>query len=51
VQADDFKRKLREVLQRETLNSCTINIRRHANVYASGDQKLLMHSSEGKEAS
>ena len=60
-QADDFKREVRDVLQRETLNDCAINIRRHANVYASGDQndsiyfidsgqvKLLMHSSEGKE--
>jgi len=49
------------VLQRETLNGCAINIPRHASVYASGDQndmiyfidsgqvKLLMHSSEGKE--
>ena len=49
------------MLQRETLNGCAINIPRHASVYASGDQndmiyfidsgqvKLLMHSSEGKE--
>jgi len=60
-QADDFKRELRDVLQRETLNGCAINIRRHANVYDSGDPndtiyfiesgqiKLLMQSSEGKE--
>jgi CRP/FNR family cyclic AMP-dependent transcriptional regulator len=60
-QADEFKRKLRDSLQRETLNSCAMNIARHANVYASGDQddtiyfiesgqiKLLMLSSEGKE--
>jgi CRP/FNR family cyclic AMP-dependent transcriptional regulator len=60
-QADDFKRNLRDVLQRETVNGCAINFPRHANVYASGDQndmiyfidsgqvKLLMHSSEGKE--
>jgi hypothetical protein len=37
-QADDFKREVRDVLQRETLNDCAINIRRHANVYASSDQ-------------
>ena len=60
-QADDFKRELRDVLRRETLNDCAINIRRHANVYDSGDPndtiyfiesgqiKLLMQSSEGKE--
>ena len=60
-QADDFKRNLRDVLQRETVNGCAINFPRHANIYASGDQndiiyfidngqvKLLMHSSEGKE--
>ena len=60
-QADEFKRKLRDVLQRETLNSRAINVARHADVYATGDQddtiyfiesgqiKLLMLSSEGKE--
>ncbi|MGH7797596.1 MAG: Crp/Fnr family transcriptional regulator [Candidatus Binatia bacterium] len=60
-QADEFKRQLRESLQRETLNSRAIKISRHANVYNSGDQdemvyfiesgqiKLLMLSSEGKE--
>ena len=60
-QANEFKRKLRDVLERETLNSRAINIARHANVYATGDQddtiyfiesgqiKLLMLSSEGKE--
>ena len=61
AQADEFKRKLRDVLQRETLSSRAIKIARHANVYATGDQddtiyfiksgqiKLLMLSSEGKE--
>jgi CRP/FNR family cyclic AMP-dependent transcriptional regulator len=60
-QADDFKRKLRRVLERETLNSCAINVSRHANVYASGEQndtiyfidsgriKLMMRSRAGKE--
>jgi CRP/FNR family transcriptional regulator, cyclic AMP receptor protein len=60
-QADDFKRKLRDVLQHETLNSRATNVARHANVYVSGDHsdmiyfidsgqvKLLMHSTEGKE--
>jgi CRP-like cAMP-binding protein len=60
-QADEFKRQLRNSLQRETLNTRAIKIARHANVYNSGDQdemvyfiesgqiKLLMLSSEGKE--
>ena len=60
-QADEFKRQLRESLQRETLNTRTIKIARHGSVYSSGDQdetvyfiesgqvKLLMLSSEGKE--
>src|SRR4026209_2904567 len=60
-QANEFKRKLRDVLERETLNSRAIDVARHANVYATGDQddtiyfiesgqiKLLMLSSEGKE--
>ena len=60
-QADEFKRQLRDSLQRETLNTRAIKIARHANVYNSGDQdemvyfiesgqiKLLMLSSEGKE--
>ena len=59
--ADEFKRQLRDSLQRETVNSRAIKIARHANVYNSGDQdemvyfiesgqiKLLMLSSEGKE--
>ena len=58
---DNFKRQLRDSLQRETANSRAVRIARHANVYNSGDQdemvyfieagqiKLLMLSSEGKE--
>ena len=60
-QADQFKQQLRDSLQRETLNSRTIKIARHANVYTAGDQdeavyfiesgqiKLLTHSAEGRE--
>jgi CRP-like cAMP-binding protein len=60
-QAEAFKQQLRDSLQRETLNSRAIKIARHANVYTCGDQdemvyvvesgqvKLLMLSSEGKE--
>jgi CRP/FNR family transcriptional regulator, cyclic AMP receptor protein len=60
-QADEFKQKLRDSLQRETQNSRAIKIARHNNVYTCGDQdemvyfiesgqvKLLMLSSEGKE--
>src|SRR5690242_21647049 len=60
-QLDNFKRQLRDSLQRETVNSRAVRIARHANVYNSGDQdemvyfietgqiKLLMLSSEGKE--
>ena len=60
-QTDRFKQELRESLQRESLNSRTVKIARHANVYTCGDQdemvffiesgriKLLMLSSEGKE--
>jgi CRP/FNR family cyclic AMP-dependent transcriptional regulator len=56
-----FKDQLRNSLQRETVNSRTIRIARHANVYTAGDQdqavyfiesgqvKLLMHSAEGRE--
>jgi CRP/FNR family transcriptional regulator, cyclic AMP receptor protein len=59
--ADPFKEQLRESLQRETLNSRSVEIARHANVYTCGDQnkmicfvesgqiKLLMLSPEGKE--
>jgi CRP/FNR family cyclic AMP-dependent transcriptional regulator len=60
-QADEFKQKLRDSLQRETQNSRAVKIARHGNVYTCGDQdemvyfietgqiKLLMLSSEGKE--
>jgi CRP-like cAMP-binding protein len=60
-QADEFKRQLRNSLQRETVDSRAIKIARHASVYNAGDQdemvyfiesgqiKLLMVSSEGKE--
>jgi len=60
-QADQFKRQLRDSLQRETINSRAVKIARHDNVYSCGDQdemvyfiesgqiKLLMLSSEGKE--
>ena len=58
---DPFKEQLRESLQREPLNSRTVKIGRHANVYTCGDQdrsvyfiesgqiKLLMLSPEGRE--
>jgi CRP/FNR family transcriptional regulator, cyclic AMP receptor protein len=60
-QADEFKQQLGESLRQETLNSRVVKINRHTNVYTYGDQdemvyfiesgqiKLLMHSSEGKE--
>ena len=60
-QADEFKKQLRDSLQRETSDSIAIKIARHENVYAAGDQddmvyfiedgqiKLRMVSSEGKE--
>jgi CRP/FNR family transcriptional regulator, cyclic AMP receptor protein len=60
-QLDNFKRQLRDSLQRETANSRAIRIARHGNIYNSGDRdemvyfietgqiKLLMLSSEGKE--
>ena len=60
-QTDPFKQQLRESLQRESLNSRTVKIARHANVYTCGDHdemvffiesgriKLLMLSPEGKE--
>jgi len=59
--SDPFKDQLRESLRHETLNSRTVEIARHANVYTCGDQdemvyfiesgqiKLLMLSPEGKE--
>jgi CRP-like cAMP-binding protein len=60
-QADEFKQRLRDSLQRETQNCRAVKIARQANVYTCGDQdemiyfiesgqiKLLMLSSEGKE--
>ena len=60
-QTESFKQQLRESLQRESLNSRTVKIDRHANLYTCGDQdemvffiesgriKLLMLSPEGKE--
>jgi CRP/FNR family cyclic AMP-dependent transcriptional regulator len=60
-QSDRFKQQLRDSLQRETLNVQPVKIKRHTNVYTCGDQdemvyfiasgqiKLLMPSSEGKE--
>jgi CRP-like cAMP-binding protein len=60
-QTDEFKRQLRDSLQRETLSSGAIKIERHSNVYTCGDHdemvyfiesgqiKLLMLSSEGRE--
>ena len=62
-QAEEFKRKLRDSLQRDTLGSHTINVARHDKVYVTGDQddtiyfiesgqiKLLMHSTEGRSVS
>jgi CRP/FNR family cyclic AMP-dependent transcriptional regulator len=60
-QADEFKQQLRDSLQREPVISRSLKIARHANVYTAGDQdkavyfiesgqiKLLMHSTEGRE--
>ena len=60
-QADEFKRQLRDSLQRETFSSHATRIERHANVYTCGDHddmvyfiesgqiKLLMLSTEGRE--
>lgn len=60
-ETDLFKRQMRESLQREVRNSRAIKIAKHANVYTVGEQdemvyfvesgevKLLMLSSEGKE--
>src|ERR1041384_7914586 len=56
-----FKQQMRDSLQRETLNSSSINIAKHGNVYTvgetiemvyfieSGKVKLIMVSTEGKE--
>ena len=60
-ETEQFKKQMRESLQREIKNSRAIKIAKHANVYALGEQdelvyfiesgevKLLMLSSEGKE--
>jgi CRP/FNR family cyclic AMP-dependent transcriptional regulator len=60
-ETDEFKQQLRDSLQRESQNSRTIKIPRHANVYTASDRdeaayfiesgqiKLLMHSPEGRE--
>jgi CRP/FNR family cyclic AMP-dependent transcriptional regulator len=60
-QADEFKQQLRDSLQREPVIFRSLKIARHANVYTAGDQdkavyfiesgqiKLLMHSTEGRE--
>ena len=60
-EADEFKQRLRDSLERETLNARAVKIARHANVYDCGDQddmvyfiesgqiKLVMLSSEGRE--
>ena len=60
-EADKFKERMRDSLKRETMNSRTVTIPRHANVYTCGDQdetvyfiesgqiKLLVVSPEGKE--
>jgi CRP-like cAMP-binding protein len=61
-QTDLFKQQLRQSLQRESLNSRTVKIARHANVYTCGDHdemvyfiesgeiKLLVLSPKGKSA-
>ena len=60
-EAERFKKQMRDSLQHETLNSRTVTIPRHTNVYTCGDQdemvyfietgqiKLLLLSPEGKE--
>ena len=59
--SDEFKKQLRDSLQRKTSESRSVKIARHDNVYTAGDQdeaiyfiengqiKLLMLSSDGKE--
>ena len=42
-QADTFKQRLRESLQRDTLNSHAVKIARHANVYTCGDQDVTVY--------
>ena len=60
-EADKFKERMRDSLRRETMNSRSVTIQRHKNVYTCGDQdeqvyfiesgqiKLLVVSPEGKE--
>ena len=60
-EAEKFKEQMRDSLRRETMNSRTVTIPRHGNVYTCGDQdemvyfiesgqiKLLVVSPEGKE--
>ncbi len=60
-EADKFKERMRDSLRRETMNSRSVTIPRHTNVYTCGDQdetvyfiesgqiKLLVVSPEGKE--
>ena len=40
---DPFNERLRESLQRETLNSRSVRIARHANVYTCGDQDEMVY--------
>ena len=61
LQADEFKRHLRDSLERETRNSRAIKIARHDNVYTAGEPsetiyfiesgqiKLVIFSTEGRE--
>jgi CRP/FNR family cyclic AMP-dependent transcriptional regulator len=61
ARVDKFKQRLRESLQRETLNSRAVKIARHKNVYSCGDEdehvyfiergqiKLLILAPHGKE--
>ena len=61
LQADEFKRHLRDSLERETRNSRAIKIARHDNVYTAGEPsetiyfiesgqiKLVIFSMEGRE--
>ena len=46
-QSDEFKQKLCESLQRETLNSRAVKIARHANVYTCGDQDETVYFRDG----
>ena len=37
-EADKFKERMRDSLRRETMNSHSVTIQRHTNVYTCGDQ-------------